>query len=310
MYLKDEVAVSYLAKAVLLTFPWLGVIWGTWGLIWEVLLLLAVFLVGRRNGFLVAAILMIIGYAAPSIGLGLTAFNQMSLVPIAGLVGVLGWQKHWSVRATFFWGAAFAAILGVLPILSFAFQGLDSKTLSDMVNSIVQQYQSSGLLGVLSQQGIDEAQFRDSLKQMIQIFVMITPSLEAITAIVEFGLVFYMVRRWFKETGRITFSRWRLPWYSVWGAIIGIVFYLLGDQFSLSLLRGIGINIMVVYGALALLLGTSVYLYMLQSPKIPRLLKWAIIVTSIIFFFFSVVSIIMFGLFDLVFNFRRLPDET
>ncbi|ODA40146.1 DUF2232 domain-containing protein [Desulfosporosinus sp. BG] len=310
MFLSDETVASYLAGAILLTFPWLGVTWGTWGLIWEALMLLAVFLVGRRSGLPIATFFLLIGYVAPLIVLGVTTFNQMSLVPLAGLLGVLGQQKHWPVRMTFFWSAMLAAVLGAIPTLSLMAQGFDAKTVSDVINTIVEQYKASGLLVLMQQQGISEVQVRDLLQQGIHFYALIIPSFAAISAFVEFGLIFYIVRRWFKDDeGRVPFSRWSLPWYTVWGAVLGIACYLLGDQFTWTVLRGIGINIMVVYGALALVLGTSVYLYFLQSPKIPRLLKLAIILISILYFFFSVVSIIMFGLFDLVFNFRRLPEE-
>lgn len=311
MFLSDETVVNYLAGAILLTFPWLGVAWGTWGFIWEAVLLLAVFLVGRRRGLPIATGLLLIGYVIPLTVLGVAGFNQMSLVPLAGLMGVLGWHKQWPVRMTFFRSAMFAAVLGALPTLSFMAQGFDAKTVSDMINMIVQQYQASGLLAVMQQQGITEVQARDLLQRGIHFYALIIPSFAAITAFVEFGLVFYIFRRWFKDDeGRIPFTRWSLPWYAVWGAVLGIAFYLLGDQFSWTILRGLGINLMVVYGALTLVLGTSVYLYLLQSPKIPRFLKFALIIASFIYFFFSVVSIMMFGLFDLVFNFRRLPEES
>lgn len=310
MFLRDDEAMNYLAGAVLLTFPWVGVSWGTWGVVWEILMLLALFLFGRRRGLLVTTVLVLIGYVAPLIVLGGTAFNQMTLVPLAGLMGVLGWQRHWRVRVTFFWSAMVAAILAVIPTLSFLGQGFDSKTASDIISLAVQQYKASGLLAVIQQQGISEVQFRDSLQQVIHFYGLIIPALSAIVALAEYGLVFYSVSRWFRDEGRIPFTRWRLPWYAVWGGILGIVFYLLGDQFSWAVLSGLGINLMVVYGALTLVLGISVYLYLLQSPKIPRVLKFTLILTSFVYFFFSLVSIMMFGLFDLVFNFRRLPEES
>ena len=310
MFLRDDEAMNYLAGAVLLTFPWVGVSWGTWGVVWEILMLLALFLFGRRRGLLVTTVLVLIGYVAPLIVLGGTAFNQMTLVPLAGLMGVLGWQRHWRVRVTFFWSAMVAAILAVIPTLSFLGQGFDSKTVSDMINLAVQQYKASGLLAVIQQQGISEVQFRDSLQQVIHFYGLIIPALSVIVALAEYGLVFYSVSRWFRDEGRIPFTRWRLPWYAVWGGILGIVFYLLGDQFSWAVLSGLGINLMVVYGALTLVLGVSVYLYLFQSPKIPRVLKFTLILTSFVYFFFSLVSIMMFGLFDLVFNFRRLPEES
>ena len=67
---------------------------------------------------------------------------------------------------------------------------------------------------------------------------------------------------------------------------------------------------MVIYAALTLVLGVSTFVYLLQSPKIPRFLKIALVLASFFYLFFSVVSLVMFGLFDLVFNFRRLPEET
>ncbi|MDP4159244.1 MAG: DUF2232 domain-containing protein [Bacillota bacterium] len=310
MFLRDEEAMNYFAGVTLLTFPGLGIYLGTWGAIWEMLILLAVFLFGRRRGLVMTMVLVSIGYAVPLIIFGGTVFNQITLVPLAGLLGVFGWQRRWPVNVTFFWSALVVAVLGAIPTLSFLTQGFDSKVINDMINSAIQQYDASGLLTVIQQQGMTEGQIRDSLQQVIHFFGLIIPSLSAIVALAEYGLVFYVVRRWFKDEEPIPFIYWRLPWYAVWGGILGIVFYLLGDRFSWSILNGLGINLMVVYGSITLVLGVSVYLYMLRSPRIPRVLKFTIILASFVYFFFSLVSIIMFGLFDLVFNFRHLPEES
>ncbi|MDQ7092485.1 DUF2232 domain-containing protein [Desulfosporosinus sp. PR] len=310
MFLRDEVAVSYVVGAILLAFPWLGVAWGTWGFFWTVFMLFAVFLVGLRRGLPVVATVLLISYAAPLIGFGTSALNQLSFVPWAGLLGVYGWQKQWPVRVTFFWSAVLAAVLGVIPMLLFTVQGIDAKSVTDIINSVIQQYEASGLLSAMQQQGISEVQLRQLMQQLIQLYVLILPSFVVMGALFEYSLVFYLLRRWLNPNGRIPFARWRLPWYAVWGAVFGLAFYLLGDQFSWTVLRGLGINLMVIYGALALVLGTAVYLYLLQSPRIPRFLKWVLIVASFIYFFFSISGIILFGLFDLVFNFRRLPEES
>lgn len=311
MLLRDEDALNYLARAILLTFPCLGIVLKTESFIWGVLMLLAVFLVGSRKGLPMAAWSLLTGYVVALIIFGTTALNIMSLVPLAGLLGVLGWHKHWPVRVTFFWSAALAAVLGTIPALSFMAQGLSSINVSDMINTTVQQYQTSGLLVMMQQQGITEEQIRDLLQQGIQLYSLILPSFAALIAFIEFGFVFYFARTWFnKDQERISFTRWRLPWYAVWGAVLGIAFYLLGEQFSWSIFRVVGINLMVIYGALSAVLGTSVFVYLLKSPKIPLFFKIALIITSIIYFFVSIVSLVMFGLFDLVLNFRRLPEET
>jgi len=310
MFISDELAQDYLARAVLLTFPWVGIAMGTWGFFWEVLLLFAVFMVGRLKGAFKAAFFLVGGYIVSLIVFGVDALNYLSYVPLAGLLGVYGWQKDWPARVIFFWGAVLAGVLGAVPTLAFVAQGFDANTTTVMIDATVQQYQASGLLEMMQQQGIDERQIRDLLHQGIQIYALVIPGIVAIISIIEFGFVFYIMRRWFKRNEWVPFTHWRLPWYAVWGAVLGIASYLLGDQFSWPVIHGLGINLMVIYGALTLVLGVSAYLYLLKSPKIPRLLKWTLILVNFIYFMFSIVSIIMFGLFDLVMNFRRLPEES
>ncbi len=310
MFISDELAQDYLARVVLLTFPWVGIAMGIWGFFWEVLLLYAVFVVGRRKGVLLSAFFLASGYMASLAVFGVEALDYLGFVPLAGLLGVFGWQQNWPVRVNFFWSATLAAVLGAIPTLAFAAQGFDKTTANVIIGTTIQQYQASGLLEVMQQQGINEVQIRELLKQGIEIYALVIPSIAAIIALLEFGFVFYIIRRWFNGDGEwVPFTRWRLPWYAVWGAVLGIACYLLGDQLSWSVIRGLGINLMVVYGAVTLVLGISAYLYLLQSPKIPRVLKWALILVNFIYFVFSIVSIIMFGLFDLVMNFRRLPEE-
>ncbi|AET70975.1 putative membrane protein (DUF2232) [Desulfosporosinus orientis DSM 765] len=311
MFISDELARDYLARVILLSLPGVGIAMGTWGFLWDVFLLFAVFIVGCRKGVIPAAIYMAGGYILALAVFGVTALNNLGFVPLAGLLGVFGWRKGWPLRVTFFWSAALAAVLGAAPMLAFAVQGLDTNAASTLINSTIQQYQASGLLELMQEQGITEAEIRDLLQQGIHIYTLVIPSLAALHAIVEFGFVFYVIRLWFRgKAERVPFTRWRLPWYAVWGAVLGIASYLVGDQFSWQILRGLGINLMVIYSALALVLGTSAYLYFLQSPRIPRLLKWALILINFIYFLFSFISLIIFGLFDLVLNFRRLPEES
>ena len=311
MFISDELAQDYSARAVLLTFPWVGIAMGTGGFFWEVLLLFAVFIVGRRKGGGTASIFLASGYLIALIVFGVMALNYLGFVPFAGLLGIFGWRKDWPARVTFFWSAVLAGVLGAAPTLVFMVQGFDANTATSMIDATVQQYQSSGLLEVMQQQGINERQIRDLLQQGIEIYALVIPSIAAIVSIVQFGIVFYIMRRWFKgKVEWVPFTHWRLPWYAVWGAVLGISSYLLGDQFSWPVIHGLGINLMVIYGALTLVLGVSAYLYLLQSPKIPRFLKWALILINFIYFMFSFVSLIMFGLFDLVLNFRRLPEES
>ncbi len=310
MLLRDDAALNLLAKAILLTFPCLGIILGSWGFIWGALMLLAVFLVGFRSGLPAAALFLLIGYAAALIFFGAEAFNIMSLVPLAGLLAVFGWQQHWPMNMIFFWGAALAAVFGIIPTLLLMGQGFSTLNANEIINATVQQYQAAGLLTIMQEQGITEVHLRDALQQGLDLYTLILPGIAALIAIVEFLLVLYIGNRWiFQDYKGVPFIRWRLPWYAIWGAVLGIAFYLLGDQFSWTFLRGLGINLMFVYGALTFVLGTAVFVHFLQSLKIHRFWKVTFVIIAFAYLFFSVIGLIIVGLFDMVFNFRRLPEE-
>lgn len=310
MFLSDERAFDYIAVLLLLTLPWLGTAWGLWGWLLEITLIVCVFWIGRRKGPVSPAILLVTGYGIAALSFRLPGVAQMGFVPFAALLTVTGWERKWTQRTIFFWSLVLAGLLGALPTLGFVSQGLEPQALKSLVNSTLQLYRSSGILPLFQQQGISEAQLRSLFEEILPVYVLIIPSLAAISSFVEFGLVAYFTRRWFLQAniGITPFSLWRLPWYAVWGAIIALASYLLGDQFTWPVVRGVGLNLMVVYTTLALVIGTSVYLYFLQSPRVPRMFKWVLILVNLFYFLFSVISLILFGLFDLVLNFRRLPD--
>lgn len=307
MFISDEKTLDYVTVVMILCLPWLGTAWTMWGWIWEIVILLAVLRVGLRKGLKWTSILLITGYGLAVLSFRLPGLEQMGLVPWAGLVSIIGWKKDWPQRVTVFWSILTAGLLGAIPTLGF--QGFGIQT-QDFINSMVAQYKSMGLLTVMQEQGIAELQLRIMLEQAFNFYGMIIPSLAAISSFIEFGVIYYFFVRWIIPSGkgRIPFSHWRLPWYAVWGAIVALICYLLGDEFSWVLLRSLGLNLMIVYAAWALVTGTSVYFFFLQSPRIPRLLKWILVLGNIFYFIFSLISVILFGLFDLVFNFRRLPE--
>lgn len=310
MYISDDKVMSFLGPVLLLLLPLLGISLGLWGWLLEILLMLAVFAVIRRHGPGKTVVFLSLGYVVPLVVQGSGAAAQMSFVPWAALLAGIGLQRLWPQRVVFFWSLVLAGILGAVPFVSFAVQGLQTQMLSDLSNYALDFYRSTGMLNALQQQGVNEAQLRQFLDQYLPFYVLLTPAFIALTSMLEFGTVIYFARRWFYQREKlIPFSRWRLPWYAIWGAILALASYMLGDELAWHALRGVGLNLMVVYAALAMVLGFSVYLYFLQSPKVPRFLKGMLILVNLFYFFFSFVSIMMFGLFDMVLNFRKLPES-
>ena len=306
MYWSDRKSLDFLAGLALVFFPLAGVVWGIWFL--EFLLLLAVFWLGMQKGLRLTAVLLAAGY-----GLALLVHwpGAVSYLPWVSLFSVWAWERGWPLRTNAFWSLFLAGLLGAIPVIGLAQQGLEPQALNAAVNASMESYKASGMLDTLQQLGVTQADLRSALEQMLPLYVSLLPSLAALAGLFEYTLIGYLALRWIPavRTSLAPFSRWRLPWYAVWGAIIGLAAYLLGDEFQLVSLKGLGMNLLVVYAGVALILGLSVYVHFLKSPRIPLLIKWALLFTNLFYFMLSIMAIMVFGLFDLVFNFRKLPDN-
>jgi len=307
MYISDKKMLDYFSAALIVCLPWICTSWAMWSWIWEMIILMAVLWTGWRTGLKWTVIYLMTGYGLAVISFQGPGLQQAGYVPWAGLVTVTGLKGEWPLRVTVFWSIVTAGLLGVIPIVSFPQPDLQSQ---DFLNSLMFQYESLGLLPALQEQGITETELRTMLEQGLEIYVMILPALAAISAIAEFGLACYFFLRWIdpQRKRRVPFSFWRLPWYAVWGVIAALLCYLVGDELSWLGLRSLGLNLLIVYAAVTSVVGVSVYIFFLQSPHVPRFVKWMLILGNVVYFYYCWVSIIFFGIFDLVFNFRRLPE--
>lgn len=310
MYWSDRKSLDFLAGVALVAFPPLGVAWGLWGWIWEILILLSVFWLGLRKGIVPTAFSLAVGYGLAALVFRWAGLEQMGYIPWAGLLTVAGWERHWPRRVTMFWSLAVTGLLAALPLVGFVRQGLDPAMLKEIVNTSIASYKSSGMLTTAHQLGVTEAQLQTGLVQMLPVYFSLIPSFAALAGFVEFGFAAYVAERFIRggERVKVPFSQWRLPWYAIWGVILGLASYLLGDQFGWLSWKILGMNLMVIYALVALVLGIAVYGYVLKSAKVPRFVKWILLMINLFYFLFSLVALMMFGLFDVVFNFRKLPE--
>ncbi|MHB1653232.1 MAG: DUF2232 domain-containing protein [Desulfitobacteriaceae bacterium] len=311
MYWSDRKSLDWLAMMALVTFPLAGTAWELWSWVWEIFILLSVFWTGTRKGLLTTGILLSTGYGLAALFFRWPGLTQMGYLPWAGLITVFGWERKWPERVNVFWSLALAGFLGALPMVGIAQGGIDPKVLNDVVNASIQSYRTSGMLAATQQLGYTEEQLRTALEQMLPLYMSLIPSFAALVGFVEYSLANYLALRFIRpdKKVRVPFARWRLPWYAVWGAILGLAGYLLGDQYSLPFLKGLGLNLMVIYAVLTVVLGTTIYVYVLKSSSVPRLVKWGLLLINLFYFLFSLLLLMMFGLFDLVFNFRKLPES-
>lgn len=312
MYMSDQRISNFLAILALVVGPWVGVSREAWGWMLDVLLLLSVLWTGRsgrENGFRYAAVFLALGYGIALVLNGVSSIGSFGFVPWAGLVTVWALKMNFPQGATVFWSLIAAGLAGIIPALSLLHQGVPQESIQSLIQTIVDQYRQSGMIETFQQQGLSEAEIRSLLEQVVNTIILITPGLAAILGLVEWGVVYYFFARWFPEPGREyrSFTQWRLPWYAVWGINLAVASYLMGDQYQWIALRSFGINLMLVYGAVALFLGSAIYSFYLKSPWMSGLLKVILIISSFIYIQVTVVCLTLLGLFDLVLNFRRLP---
>lgn len=312
MYVSDQKATNILAIVVLMAGPWLGVSKLAWGWMLDILLLFALLWVGRTNrnhGLRFGTIFLVSGYALALIFNGFSSIGNFSFVPWAGLVTIWALHKNITHRSLAFWSLVAAGIAGVLPAIAMLLQGVPQESIQSFVQSMMDQYRQAGMLDALKGQGVTEIELQTLFEQIINTMVMLTPGLVAITALVKWGVVYYFFMRWLPIPGREyrPFTEWRLPWYAVWGMILAITSYLMGDQFQWISMRSFGINLMLTYGAVALILGSALFVSFLKKPWVSGFLRFILLLSSFLYFQVTAMVLIIVGLTDLVLDFRHMP---
>lgn len=312
MYISDQKTSNMLAVLVLVAGPWLGVSQQAWGWILDIVLLLALFWVGSRDqkqGLSFGLIFLTFGYVFALLVNGISSIGYFSFVPWAGLVTVWGMRTNISHRALVFWSLVVAGIAGTIPTIAMLFQGVPQESIQSFVQTMMEQYRQAGMLDTLKSQGVTELELQNLFQQIINTIFMLTPGIVGITALAKWGAVYYFFLRWLPIPGREyrPFTEWRLPWYAVWGMNLAIASYLLGDQFQGIAIKNFGLNLMLVYGAVAFLLGSAIFISFLKKPWVSGFFKFILIFSSFLYIQVTAVVLIIMGLLDLVLDFRHRP---
>lgn len=297
---------------VLLMGPWFRISQGTGGWVYDVGMLLAAFWIGRQQGLKSLAFLLFLGYGAAFLaGGGTSSLDNLDFLPWVSLLSVWGTEHEWKRRSTLFSSLVLAGIIGVLQSLSVFRQGMGADVSQNLILFTLEQYRQAGLLETLARQGITEADIRTYLQSAVQLLWQLTPGFAALGAMLEYSVVSYFFARWapledkpFPGLGFL-----RLPWFAIWGVNLGMIAYLLGDQEKWPVIRLFGMNLMLIYAGLALVLGSSVFLYYLRLSSLSGFAKGILLFGSFMFILITVINLILIGLFDCVLNFRRLPED-
>lgn len=206
---------------------------------------------------------------------GFPSYTSFSFVPWAGLVTIWGMRAPITHRAVVFWSLVAAGVTGIIPTLGMLLQGVAQDSVQVLVQSLMDQYTQAGMLENLKSQGVTERELLTLFEQIANTMITLTPGLVALTSLAKWGAVYYFFVRWFPfpERAYQPFTEWRLPWYAVWGMNLAIASYLVGDLLQWLTVKHIGLNLMLVYGVVALILGSAIFVSFLKNQCYPSLLS-------------------------------------
>ena len=310
MYISDKDALQYASRIVLLLVPLISSWSLSWSWIIEILLIFAVFLHAWSSGLRLTVNLLAIGYLASIIPLGIAGLPLIGYTPWAAVFLLLLRNKGLSMGQCMFWSLILAALLSALPTIPSTVQTLHPEIIEQRIEEHIQLYEQRGTIQTFEKQGIPRLEFERYVSLAVPAYYRLLPALAGILGMMEIGLA-YLTVRFSKRKHQVSlpFAFWRLPWYAVWVAIIGLVLYLSGDYLDYNVLNIAGLNIMLVIGTIAVVLGLSCASYFFQQLKIPRVLFWVAVVSAVFLPYYAVIVLLFIGLFDLVFNFRSIPEK-
>ncbi|NLL51277.1 MAG: DUF2232 domain-containing protein [Peptococcaceae bacterium] len=324
MYISDKDVLNYACKFFLVFLPLIWSLYNVWSWLAEIFLLLVVFYHARSSGIKLTAILLAAGYLIALIAGGRDIIWQIGFVPWVGILVFILQQRGMKTSETMFWCLMLAALLSALPIIPAVRQALQPGNLQRELLAIMQLYDQQGVIKLLTGQGIVKEEIEKYVNIMLMLKYRLMPGFVAIIGMLGFSLT-YLGYRFFTKQKVKNFSLWSLPWYAVWAVIIGIIAYLGGDYYGHTAVAYAGLNLMLIMAVICVVLGFSCLIHFYRRILSRR----ALIILVGIFLFIFVFSILtgnpllmgflylmifmwmmaaMFiGLFDLLFNFRKLP---
>jgi uncharacterized protein YybS (DUF2232 family) len=308
--------------AVALGIPILAASQDIWGFLVDIMVIAPFVWLGFRRGITQS----VLGVVVAAFGIYLVsgslelAISKGLLVLGISAVFSLGLARGWKPGEIIFWASLPAIMYGLYILLQISsgpllhrdpITAIENVLLANM-DPFLDEYRKAGGLEMAQAQGLSELQVKQTLEQGLKILSRLYPSMLFIggifNVILSFLLTRYLLKRGMgKGIPLGPFRNWSIPWYAIWGAIIGIACYLLGDYWSIHGLTIAGVNISAVYFIICVVLGVSVVTFFFTSRKVPLFFKLIFVFTT--FFNLPVTSIFLalIGLFDMVMNLRKLP---
>ena len=255
---------------------------------------LAAIFISLAVGNVPLVLLLLLHIGPPAVVIGLLIKNRVS--------------AEQSVYVLFFWALVLAGI-NLSYLNAAGVSGFDNATgeINAAVEQMSERYLDSGAID-----DSEREQLTHLTEQMARLVWLFLPGGVIVWTYTAILGTFFIARRLMRGQGYavpggIAFSRWRLPWYSIWLVITGLILTLAGEEFTIAWAGVLGKNILFVSAFIFFVLGISVMVYLFQVWKMARIVKVIIAVIIVMYLPFVILAL---GVVDPVANLRRLSGES
>nr|WP_276538554.1 YybS family protein [Dehalobacterium formicoaceticum] len=303
-------ALASLLGIIGIYIPVLGMITG---LVWTIPIILLIMRHNMKVGImgLVVTGLLIAMLAGP-------VQSILFLVNMGGMALIYGYcfkNKLSPLKALLF-GTLTAAVSTAATIALSAFVANLPLTqmITDMkmaINEGFKVYESMGIMENILPKGVTAEQYKE------QFFHLMETLLPGIFIAASMGTAFinYLVAREFLKRLRYTvpempmFRDWHLPWQIVWGVILGLTLFLSGRFLEQDIFILIGQNILYIYYPILLVSGVSLLVFLWKNNILTGFMRVLVVMSAFLFSAIFFMALIMVGLFDPLFDYRRFFRE-
>ncbi|MDD2211744.1 MAG: YybS family protein [Clostridia bacterium] len=213
-------------------------------------------------------------------------------------------------------GVAILSLLLVV-VLTIALFGVDvvniAAQMEESIELTIDLYQRLGLFKQSAQTGLTEEAVRQMMEAFAGTLGLLIPAFLVLWALATAFLNYLiaqivLLRLKIKIVPLPPFREWRLPWWVIWGFIVGFAAYLAGDYFAFEGLLRLGMNIMLIYTPILFILGLSVGSFYVGKYLASTWFRVFIIILALLFLRFVFLALMAIGLLDLVLNYRHLAS--
>lgn len=282
------------------------------GVIWSVPLIVLVVRRDLKAGFLSAIVvfLLLLIFSGPFQAL----FVLSQLGPLSLVYGYLFQIKAGFGRIIFIGTVTILGSLLGIAILMFLLLDISPTTWMGEVQESAQRFMQAYIEAHPIDRALMGPDPETILQDMFQTFKLLLPGMLVVGAVIAAFLNFIaaravMIRLKLSVPELPPFRMWRLPWYFIWWVISGLTVWLVGDYLQIQTLKVLGQNLLYIYLPFSIILGLAVAVYFLfYRWHLAPLVRIALIVVLLINFPWVLIMLALLGVFDLVFNYRRLPE--